>query len=94
MESNEMALTDEQSLGRLKILIPLAIIGAFIAAVVGLTVRLAAPEAGSGIEGALGLAAAVGGLSAAAFAIATASTPRSRTFGVLPRCPFVYSFGY
>jgi len=52
-------------------LIGLAILGVLVAVVAGLVLLLAEPEAGSTWEATLGLSAAVGGLSAAVFSIAT-----------------------
>lgn len=72
MDSNDMTAVDEQSTGRLKMLIWLAVAGVVVAAGAGLILLVAAPEAGSGVEATLGLSAAVGGLAAAGFSIAAA----------------------
>ena len=69
---NEMTSVDEQSMGRLKMLIWLAVAGVVVAAGAGLILLVAVPEAGSGAEATLGLSAAVGGLAAAGFSIAAA----------------------
>jgi hypothetical protein len=70
--SNEVGSGTEQSLSRLKMLVWLAVAGAVLAAIAGLVLLAAEPDAGSTAEGALGIAAAVGGLSAAGFSIAAA----------------------
>jgi hypothetical protein len=62
----------EQSLSRLKVLVWLAVAGAVLAAVAGLVLLATEPETGSATEAALGIAAALGGLSAAGFSIAAA----------------------
>lgn len=72
MASNEVRSGSEKSLGRLKLLVLLALTGAGLAATAGLILLLAQPSAGSGLEATLGIAAAFGGLSAAAFSIAAA----------------------
>ena len=72
MRSNEMTSVDERSMGRLKMLIWLAVAGVVVAAGAGLILLVAVPEAGSGAEATLGLSAAVGGLAAAGFSIAAA----------------------
>jgi hypothetical protein len=53
-------------------LVWLAVAGAVLAGVAGLVLLVAEPDDGSGIEGALAIAAAIGGLSAAAFSITAA----------------------
>lgn len=72
MASNEMRSGSEESVSRLKMLVWLAVAGAVLAVVAGLVLLVAEPDAGSGLEGALGIAAALGGLSAAGFSIAAA----------------------
>ena len=72
MGSNEMSSVDERSLGRLKVLVWLAVFGVVVAVLAGVILLVAEPEPGSGAEAALGLAAAIGGLSVAGFSIAAA----------------------
>jgi hypothetical protein len=59
-------------MGRLKMLIWLAVGGVLVASGAGLILLVAEPEAGSGVEATLGVSAAVGGLAAAGFSIAAA----------------------
>ena len=62
----------QRELRNVKTLVGLAIGSMFIAALAGLALLIVAPEEGSATEGALGVAAAVGGLATAGFAIAAA----------------------
>jgi hypothetical protein len=72
MTSREVRSGSEESLGRLKMLVWLAVAGAVLAAVAGLVLLVAEPDAGSVIEGVLAIAAVVGGVSAAVFSITAA----------------------
>ena len=89
-----MTSVDERSMGRLKMLIWLAVAGVVVAAAAGLILLVAAPEAGSGAKATLGLSAAVGRLAAAAFSIAAAIYAQVRIFGVLLRCQLGWPSGY
>ena len=62
----------QRELRNLKTLLGLAIVSALVAAVAGLVLLIVAPEEGSAAEGALAIAAAIGGISTAGFAIAAA----------------------
>ena len=72
MASTEERAGTEKSLDRLKMLVWLAVAGAVLAATAGLVLLVAEPDPGSGLEATLGIAAAIGGLSAAGFSIAAA----------------------
>lgn len=63
---------DQRELRNVKTLLGLAIGSALIAALSGLALLIVAPEEGSTTEAALGIAAAIGGLATAGFAIAAA----------------------
>jgi len=63
---------EQRELRNVKTLLGLAIVSALVAAVAGLVLLVVAPEEGSTTEGALATAAAIGGLSTAAFAITAA----------------------
>jgi hypothetical protein len=64
--------TNQHELRNVKTLIGLAVGSALMAALAGFVLLIVAPEEGSSIEGALGIAAAVGGIATAGFAIAAA----------------------
>ena len=63
---------DRAGLRHVKMLIGLAILGAIAAAIAGVTLWIADPEAGSTAESALGITAAIGGLGAAVSSISAA----------------------
>lgn len=76
-EEDDMAQMTEthakqRELRNVKTLVALAVGSALIAALAGLVLLIVAPEEGSSTEGVLGVAAAVGGLATAGFAIAAA----------------------
>ena len=63
---------DQAALRNVRMLIGLAILGALAAAIAGVTLWVAEPEAGSTAESALGFTAAIGGLGAAVASISAA----------------------
>lgn len=63
---------EQRELRKVKTLMGLAILSALVAAVAGLLLLIVTPEEGSVAEGALATTAAIGGISTAGFAIATA----------------------
>lgn len=63
---------DQSELRNVKMLTALALIAALVAALAGIVLLTTSPESGSTAEGALGLTAAIAGLSTAGFAIAAA----------------------
>jgi hypothetical protein len=69
MTTQTMATADKQSLGRLKLLVWLAVGAAVVAALAGVLLLLLDPASGSSTEATLGAAAAVSGLATGALAI-------------------------
>ena len=63
---------DRAALRNVRMLIGLAILGAFAATIAGVTLWVAEPEAGSTAESALGFTAAIGGLGTAVASISAA----------------------
>jgi hypothetical protein len=63
---------DRQAIRNVRIMIIVALVAVLVATTAGLVLWLAEPAEGSTTEGALGLTAAVGGLSVAALSIAAA----------------------
>ena len=90
MTSNEVVSGSERSLRRLTMLVLLAVAGAVVAAIAGLVLLVAEPDAGSGLEGTLAIAAAVGGLSAAGFSIAAAIYAQVKGLWTLAPKPIRY----
>jgi hypothetical protein len=72
MSQTTDARPHERELRNAKILLGLAVLSLAIAVAAGLVLTLATVENGSTLEGFLGLAAAIGGLGTAAFAVAGA----------------------
>jgi hypothetical protein len=66
------AQPDQRELRNVKVLASLAVVSTLVAACAGLVLLIVSPEAGSAAEGALSIAAAIGGLATAGFAIAAA----------------------
>jgi hypothetical protein len=71
-------------------LVWLAVAGAGVAAIAGLVLLVAEPDAGSGLEGTLAIAAVVGGLSAAGFTIAAAIYAQVKGLWALAPKPIRY----
>jgi hypothetical protein len=81
----------EKSLRRLTMLVWLAVAGAVVAAMAGLVLLAAEPDAGSALEGTLAIAAAVGGLSAAGFSIAAVIYAQVKGLWALAPKPIRYA---